>query len=197
MAHRIRYAMSQPPYLDKLSGVVEADESWIGGTRKGGRGRIVKTVKRPVFSIVKRGGDIRSFHVERVTAENVVGIIRENVSKSAHISTDQSVVYDGLGARFAAHVTVNHSIGEYRKGYAHTNTLEGYFSLLKRGLNGTYHHVNENHLHRYLGEFDFRYNNRKIKDAERAQKALAGVVGKRLQLREPSNGMSLSEKANS
>jgi hypothetical protein len=81
------------------------------------------------------------------------------------------------------------------KGKAHTNTLEGYFSLLKRGLNGTYHHVNENHLHRYLGEFDFRYNNRKIKDAERAHKALVGTIGKRLKLSEPSNGTTPPELA--
>ena len=93
---------------------------------------------------------------------------------------------------FASHKTGVHNKGEYVKGYGHTNTLEGFFSLLKRGLNGTYHHVNANHLHRYLSEFDFRYNSRKIKDSERAAKALAGTIGKRLQLREPKSGITLS-----
>jgi transposase-like protein len=191
MAHRIRYAMSQPPYTSKLNGVVEADETYTGGTQKGYRGREINKQKRPVFSIVKRGGEVRSFHVEKVTAENLGGIIKKNVCRSAHLSTDEFAAYDRIGGMFAAHVRVKHSAGEYVKGYAHTNTLEGFFSLLKRGLNGTYHHVNEQHLHRYLSEFDFRYNNRKIKDSERASKALAGTMGKRLKLKEPSNGISL------
>ena len=185
--------MSQPPYLTKLDGVVEADETYTGGTQKGYKGREINKAKRPVFSIVKRGGEVRSFHVERVTAENLGGILKKNVSRAAHLSTDEFGAYDSVGGMFAAHVRVTHSKGEYKRGYAHTNTLEGYFSLLKRGLNGTYHHVNENHLHRYLSEFDFRYNNRKVKDSDRASKALAGTIGKRLQLREPKNGTGLSE----
>ena len=124
-----------------------------------------------------------------------MGIIQKNVAKGAYISTDEFGSYRGLGVRFAGHVTVKHSAGEFKRGYAHTNTVEGFFSLLKRGLNGTYHHVNENHLHRYLSEFDFRYNNRKVKDAERAQKALTGAVGKRLKLLEPKSDTGLSEKA--
>jgi transposase-like protein len=114
------------------------------------------------------------------------------VKKSAHVCTDSFASYDRLGARFAAHGTVNHSKNEWRKGYVHTNTIEGYFSLVKRGLTGIYHKVSQEHLHRYLAEFDFRYNNRKIKDVERAQKMLMASIGKRLLLREPSNDTSLT-----
>jgi transposase-like protein len=191
MAHRIRYAMSQPPYLEKLNGVVEADETYVGGVQKGGRGRVVTNKKRPVFSIVKRDGDVRSFHVANVTADTLGDIIKKNVEKSAHICTDDFRSYDRLGVRFAEHGTVQHSKGEYVRGYVHTNTVEGFFGLLKRGLNGVYHKVSQEHLHRYLSEFDFRYNNRKVKDTERAEKALRGAIGKRLMLREPSSPMSL------
>jgi transposase-like protein len=191
MAHRIRYAMSQPPYLEKLNGVVEADETYVGGVQKGGRGRVVTKKKRPVFSIVKRDGDVRSFHIANVTADTLGDIIKKNVEKSAHICTDDFRSYDRLGVRFAAHGTVQHSKGEYVRGYVHTNTVEGFFGLLKRGLNGVYHKVSQEHLHRYLSEFDFRYNNRKVKDNERAEKALRGAIGKRLMLREPNSPMSL------
>jgi transposase-like protein len=195
MAHRIRYAMSQPPYTEKLRGAVEADETYVGGRQKGGFGRIINKNKRPVFSIVKRGGDVRSFHVERVTAETLGGIIKKHVHSTSRLNTDEFAAYKSVGDMFAVHHTVNHGRGEYVRGTASTNTVEGFFSLLKRGLNGTYHHVDETHLHRYLSEFDFRYNNRKIKDDERAAKALAGTVGKRLTLREPSSGTTPPESA--
>jgi len=195
MAHRIRYMMSQPSYKQKLAGVIEADETYVGGKRRGpygGAGRPGDySHKQKVFALVKRDGDVRSFHVERVTADNLQGILRKQVHPSATIMTDSFASYDGLAARFGAHHTVNHGLGEYSRTVAglpviHTNTAEGVFSLLKRGLIGTYHQVGSHHLHRYLSEFDFRYNARKISDTERTLKAISQAEGKRLQLRESS-----------
>jgi transposase-like protein len=194
MAHRIRYMMSQPSFTNKLKGVIEADETYVGGKRRneGGAGRAdVYSHKQKVFALVKRGGDVRSFHVQRVTAENLVGILSKQVHRSGTIMTDNFASYDGLGVRFGGHHTVNHSKGEYSRkvrGVAtiHTNTIEGVFSILKRGLTGVYHQVGSHHLHRYLSEFDFRYNARKISDTQRTLLALSQAEGKRLQLRESS-----------
>lgn len=189
MAHRIRYAMSQPSFTEKLKGVVEADETYVGGKGKTQyRGRATGKTRTAVVSVVKRegktAGQIRSFPVVRVTAENLSDILRENVDRSAHLCTDQFASYGPIGAMYASHQTVNHSKGEYARGWAHSNTVEGVFSILKRGLTGVYHQVGQHHLHRYLSEFDFRYNNRKITDAERAILAIKGTAGKRLQLRD-------------
>jgi transposase-like protein len=196
MAHRLRYAVSEQSASPKLKGVIEADETYVGGVQKFGRGRKVNQNKRPVFSIVKRGGEVRSFHVANVTADTLGGIIKKHVDRCAHLCTDEFPSYRSVGDIFAAHKTVVHSKGEYVRGYAHVNSAEGFFSLLKRGLNGTYHKVSEAHLHRYLGEFDFRYNNRKIKDHERAALALRKTLNKRLTLREPSSGTGLSASTN-
>lgn len=192
MAHRIRYMMSQPSFTEKLRGVVEADETYVGGKRRneGKPGRpSVYSHKQKVFSIVKRDGDVRSFHVERVTAENLIGILRKQVDKGGIIMTDSFASYDGVGIRFGAHYTVDHSKGEYSRRVPgapaiHTNTIEGVFSILKRGLTGVYHQVGSHHLHRYLSEFDFRYNARKIDDTQRTLLAISQAEGKRLQLRE-------------
>jgi len=180
MAHRIRYAMSQPP-LAKLQGIIEADETYIGGKAHGKRGRGAEN-KIPVFALVERNGDVRSFKTERVTAKNLKGIIREHVDKSATIMTDEFLAYKGLGREFN-HQTVNHGIGEYVNGLAHTNTAEGYFSLIKRGIVGVYHHVSSKHLSLYLDEFNFRYNGRKLNDSSRTLSAIASTEGKRLMLR--------------
>jgi transposase-like protein len=189
MAHRIRYAMEQPPFARPLEGVVEADETYVGGKernrkrqdkqKKTGRG----TDKTPVVVLVERGGTARSFRMANVTGESIKGAIRRNVSRDARIMTDSFASYRGLGKEFASHEFVSHSDGEYVRGDVHTNTAENYFSILKRGIDGTYHHVSEAHLPRYLAEFDFRYNNRigvGVDDAERTRRALAGVIGKRL-----------------
>jgi transposase-like protein len=189
MAHRIRYAMEQPPFARPLEGVVEADETYVGGKernrkrqdkqKKTGRG----TDKTPVVALVERGGEVRSFRMANVTGLELKGAIRRNVSREARIMTDSFKSYRGLSKEFASHEYVSHSDGEYVRGDVHTNTAENYFSILKRGVNGTYHHVSEAHLPRYLAEFDFRYNNRialGVTDAERTRRALAGVVGKRL-----------------
>lgn len=177
MEHRIRYALTQSPFTGKLGGIVEADETYIGGKEKRGEGPSKKTA---VFALVERHGRVRSFAVDRVTSKNLREIIRENVSPETRMMTDEFKGYRGLKKEFASHETVNHSRGHYVRGEVTTNTVEGYFSLLKRGINGTFHHVSKHHLHRYLAEFDFRYNARKENDAVRAVMAVQGAEGKRL-----------------
>ncbi len=183
LTHRIRYAMAELGLSEKLTGIVEADETYIGGKGKETRGRGAKK-KTPVFSLVERNGKVRSTPVERVTSANLKAVIRENVSTSATIMTDEFKSYHGLGKEFVAHKVVNHGRKEYVRGDAHTNTLEGYFSLLKRGIVGIYHHVNKEHLHRYLNEFDFRYNTREMSDSKRMDLTLRKIEGKRLQYRD-------------
>lgn len=187
MAHRIRYAMTQPPLVDKLQGIVEADETYIGGKHHGKRGRGSEN-KVPVFALVERNGRVRSFKTDKVTAHNLRQKIRENVDKDSTVMTDEFLAYKGLGKEFS-HFTVNHGMGEYVNGDAHTNTAEGFFSILKRGINGVYHHVSEQHLDRYPAEFGFRYDNRKVEDAIRAGIALEQTEGKRLMFHEPISGV--------
>ncbi|MBZ5703728.1 MAG: IS1595 family transposase [Acidobacteriia bacterium] len=192
MAHRIRYMMGQSSFQNKLKGVVEADETYIGGRRRhqGGVGRPDEySHKQPVFSVLQRNGDVRSFHVHRVTADNLLSTLQKNVAQKACIVTDGFAAYDRVPARFKRHEVINHAEQEYSRTAddgmrVHTNTVEGYFGLLKRGLTGVYHHVGSHHLHRYLTEFDFRYNARKISDSERTLLALSQAEGKRLQLRD-------------
>ena len=189
MAHRIRYAMGQPSFAAKMQGVVECDETYVGGKGKTQfRGRATGKTRTAVVSVVNRSGDgqVRSFPVTRVTAENLRDILKKNVENTAHLCTDQFAGYDGLAARFASHQTVNHSEGEYSRGWVHVNSAEGVFSILKRGLTGVYHQVGQHHLHRYLAEFDFRYNNRKITDCERMVRAVERTGEKRLMLRDSS-----------
>ena len=190
MAHRIRYAMTEE-MRQKFSGVVECDETYVSGKGKTQfRGRATGKTRTAVVSVVKRGGAARSFPVTRVTGENLSEIIRTNVDRTAHLCTDQFASYKDIGFMFATHGTVNHGAGEYSRGYIHVNSAEGLFSILKRGLTGVYHQVAQHHLHRYLAEFDFRYNTRKIGDGERTRIALRMVAGKRLTLREPSEQMA-------
>jgi transposase-like protein len=188
MAHRIRMAMTEPPFQARLEGTVEVDETYIGGKarnrkrrwqgvqHKTGRG----TDKAPVVSLVERGGKVRSMHVANVTSDEIKGAIRRHVNPTSKIMTDSFASYRGLDAEYAAHETVDHYKEYVRDGDVHTNTVENFFSILKRGVNGVYHHVSEAHLHRYLAEFDFRYNARKLTDTERTRAALAGAPGKRL-----------------
>jgi transposase-like protein len=189
MAHRIRFMMSQPSFQSKLSGTVEADETYVGGKNKNmGRSRRLDN-KQKVFSVVQRDGDVRSFHVERVTAENLKGILKKQVKETAIVMTDNFAAYDRLSTTFKLHGVVNHSAGEYSRKEAglptiHTNTIEGVFSILKRGLTGVYHQVGSQHLHRYLAEFDFRYNHRFVTDDVRTFSALKQAEGKRLMLRD-------------
>ena len=177
LAHRIRHVMKQTPFGDKLGGIVEADETYIGG-KSHGMGPLAG--KTPVFALVERGGRVRSFTMPIVTAKNLKHAIHEHVHADAKLMTDEHPSYTKIGKDFADHQTVNHSQKEYVRGEASTNTVEGYFSLLKRGLTGTYHHVSPRHLHRYLDEFNFRYNARSVNDAIRNHGALQATEGKRL-----------------
>jgi transposase-like protein len=185
MAHRIRHGMAENPLPSfKMKGPVEVDETYIGGKEHGRRGRPgASSKKTPVLALVERGGRVQSMPMERVTAENLREVIGKRVRKDTRIMTDEFQSYRHALGKYPKHEMVTHSAGEYVRGDVHTNTVEGYFSLLKRGIHGTFHHVSKHHLHRYLAEFDFRYNAREVSDAERAQSALKGI-GKRLMYRE-------------
>jgi transposase-like protein len=192
MAHRIRAGMAgKPAEAGGLGGegkIVEADETYIG--RKAGwrRHRGGGAHKMKVLSLVERGGPVRSVRMEAITSSDVAEVLRRNVSRKSRLMTDEANYYKQVGTEFARHEAVNHSAGEYVRGEAHTNTLEGYFSVFKRGMKGVYQHCGEQHLHRYLAEFDFRYNNRValgVDDWRRAELAIRGIEGKRLTYRRP------------
>lgn len=192
LCHRIREAMRDGK-LGPLGGtnmVVEADETFVGGKAKN-RAYKPEPKKHAVMALVERDGRARSFHIPNVRASTLKPIIVKMTSAKTHLMTDELATYGVVGAEFAGHSTVNHSANEYVRlgGFIHTNTAENYFSILKRGIYGVYHHVSEAHLHRYLAEFDFRYSNRVklgVNDGERATHALRGIIGKRLTYRGPS-----------
>jgi transposase-like protein len=185
MCHRIREAMkSDGGPLGGPNTVVEADETYVGGKAKN-RATRAPAPKKAVVALVEREGHVRSFHVANVNAKDVRGLIVTNVHRASHLMTDESMVYTTVGREFAGHSTVNHSAKEYvtTGGFKHSNTAENFFSIFKRGVIGTYHHMSEAHLGRYCAEFDFRYNTRLDSDAERAAEALKGIYGKRLTYR--------------
>jgi transposase-like protein len=196
MAHRIREAMRDggiPEAMGGVNKVVEVDETYVGGKEgnkhkskrqpgmQGGKG------KEAVVALVERDGRVRSHHVPVVNANTLKPMLQAQIDRKSYLMTDDSTVYTPIGPSFAGHGTVNHSIEEYaRGGFWHTNTVENYFSIFKRGIVGTYHHVSQEHLKRYLAEFDFRYNERaalKVTDAERMRKIAKGIIGKRLTYR--------------
>ncbi len=195
MAHRIRYTMTQEPLSSKLGGIIEIDETWIGGKLRKGRtkedakeNRRNKTAnKASVVAVLQRGIRVQSMHVPRVTAENLKPIVDQMIADDAHVMTDSATTLVGV-LKPRKHDQVNH----YAKEYARqengvcitTNGVEGFFGLLKRGINGVYHHVGQQHLHRYLAEFDYRYNSRKETDSMRTVHALKSTTGKRLMLRD-------------
>jgi transposase-like protein len=196
MGHRIREAM-RTGGLAPMGGegsTVEIDETYIG-RKDGFEVRQGAWHKNAVLTLVERGGSARSFHVDRVAKEAIVPIVRDNIARESKVMTDESALYSKLGDDFAKHGSVDHHRDEY--GYTdragdkiNTNTVEGYYSIFKRGMKGIYQHCGEKHLHRYLAEFDFRYSNRVrlgIDDAERADRALKGVSGKRLTYRTTSH----------
>jgi transposase-like protein len=188
MAHRIREAMADSPNgpLGADGGTVEADETYWGNNGKQRPGARGGDHKMKVFGLVERGGDVRAFHVPNVTAKTLRTVLKRQVAQEAHLMTDEAKQYTKTGREFASHEVVCHSAKEYVRGDAHTNTIEGFFSILKRGFIGVYHHVGEQHLQRYVHEFDFRYNNRKVSDSERSENALKGISGKRLTYRPPN-----------
>lgn len=187
MCHRVRKAMEKEPLRSKLSGVVEADETYVGGKKRlqGKRGGpSASGTKEIVFSMVQRDGDARSYLVEDVRASTLKPRLRAEVEGAAYIMTDQLKSYQGLDREFAGHGSVDHT-REYVRGVIHTNFAESYFSLLKRGVLGTFHHISKRHLQRYLEEFDFRWNHRKESDDFRVAQAIKGSEGKRLMYRWP------------
>ena len=197
MSHRVREAMragSLAP-MGGAGGIVEADETYFGNRKirrthttagrpflKGGKA----AQKRAIVALVERGGEVRSFHVENADKATVNKIVTENLDRESRLFTDESKLYGDAAGFAAGHETVRHSAKEYVRGEVHTNTIEGVFSILKRGMQGVYQHCSEKHLHRYLAEFDFRYNARValgVNDQARADRALLGIVGKRLTYR--------------
>ena len=191
MSHRIREAMTDGSLsiLGGEGGVIEADETYFGP--KAGEAETARHTrgpggKRAVVGLVERGGKVRTFHPQAATKEEISKILRANTARKSKLMTDESRLYTEIGAEFAAHETVNHSAKEYARGDVHTNSAEGYFSIFKRGMRGIYQHCREKHLHRYLAEFDFRYNQRiklGVDDSARVVKALEGIKGKRLTYR--------------
>jgi len=197
MTHRIREAMrddSDTP-MGSGGGIVEVDETFIGGKprNKMGRGIAGTGRKLKVLSLVERGGNVRSFHVPNVFAATLKPILKKHISQDARLMTDGAGQYRGLDKHFAEHGTVDRGHGEYVRNDIYTNTVEGYFRVMKRGLSGVYQHVSEQHLHRYCAEFDHRYRYRSsigYTDTERMDKALEGITGKRLMYREQREGIT-------
>jgi transposase-like protein len=192
MMHRIRHAMA-PTNPPKLEGTIEADETFVGGKPRNpgprsGPGclRGSGTRKAPVAAILQRGGAVMARVIPKVNSENVKSFIRENVDSSARIMTDQEASYKGIGAEFeGGHHTVNHGRREYVRGDVTTNGVEGFFARVKRGLNGTYHAVSREHLHRYIHQFAFAHNTRRLNDGERFSALVRDTSGKRLLYRKP------------
>ncbi len=206
MCHRIRESLreTKPAMLGGPNKVVEVDETYIGGKEankhkskrqpgmQGGKG------KEAAIALVERDGKVRSYHVPAVDSKTLRPMLHAQIHRKSYLMTDDATVYIPIADIYAGHGTVNHSIEEYVRGnFWHVNTAENYFSIFKRGITGTYHHVSQQHLKRYLAEFDFRYNERqalKVSDAKRMEKSIPGIVGKRLTYRrtrraeEGSNG---------
>lgn len=192
LMHRIREAMKETSStpLGGNGKVVEADETYFGNkevvTKRTKKGKSGHSSKRAVVSLVERGGSVRSFHIAAPGSFIVQEIIKKNVAKKTRMHTDESRIYSGLNINFT-HETVKHTAAEYARGDVTTNTVEGYFSVFKRGMRGTYQQCGEKHLHRYLTEFDFRYNRRTalgVTDNQRASELAKGVTGRRLMYRD-------------
>jgi transposase-like protein len=199
MCHRIREAMREenPAPLGGEGKIVEADEAYHGkretprvrnkySAPPTKRGKGGGAQKRPIVALVERGGEVRATHMNQVTGKNLRDYMVRNASRQSRLHTDESPLYDTLGKEFAKHETVNHSRKEYARDDVTTNTVEGYFGVFKRGMVGVYQHCGEQHLQRYLDEFSFRWNNRKargVEDAQRAVIAAHGAAGKRLTYR--------------
>jgi transposase-like protein len=189
MTHRIREAMKSDGHglMGATGGAVEADETYIG-RKKGTKLQRGFGHKNMVFALVERGGRVRSVHIADDKFDAIKDVFKDTVSMNAILNTDEARMYSNIGKEYADHQVVKHSVKEYVRGSAHTNTIEGFFSVFKRGMKGTYQHCTSDHLQRYLAEFDFRYNNRTalgVDDAQRTATALKGIEGKRLTYRRP------------
>ncbi len=191
MSHRLREAMASGtlPPMGGEGAVVEIDETFIGQKKDMPKQRGYAH-KHAVLTLVERGGAARSFHVQGTAAADLLPIIKANVHPQTSVMTDEAGQYAALGKHFAAHDFTRHGKGEYVRGLTHTNTVEGFYSVFKRGMKGVYQHCSEKHLHRYVAEFDFRYCNRVklgVDDSTRTTTALRGIVGKRLTYRQSAN----------
>jgi transposase-like protein len=201
MAHRIRWALTQEPIKEALGGIVEVDETYVGGKIRTGS-QAVKPGERPkdhpsgtdnkapVVSVLQRGGKVRSYHIEKVNSKNIRPIIDQMVAPDAHLVTDTSTVLESAGA-IRQHSQVNHSAKEYVRYQDNvcitTNSVESYFAILKRGNYGVYHHWSKKYMPQYLREFDWRYNVRTVPDIERTVLLMKAVGGKRLYLKPPNH----------
>jgi transposase-like protein len=186
LSHRIREAMKPSGDIDMMGGegkIVEADETYIGNKGKQKEGARGWSHKEKVFSLVERGGKVRSHHVQLTNVKTLLPILQNSVRQETILMTDEARQYIKIGKEFKQHGVVVHSKKEYVRDSTHTNTIEGFFSIFKRGMKGVYQHCKSNHLKRYLCEFDFRYNTKDITDSDRAETVLAGVMGKRLTYR--------------
>jgi transposase-like protein len=198
LMHRIREAMDESgsgplggegktvEVDETFQGYVEGGPTWILHPDHGWQKQRWWGDKRKIVTLVERGGKARSVKVENVTAREVRRVVLDNADTASHLRTDQSRMYRAFGTQFASHESVDHSAEEWVRGDAHTNTVEGFFSIFKRGMTGVYQHCSERHLHRYLAEFDFRYSNRVklgVDDTERTRRAINGAGGKRLTYR--------------
>lgn len=191
MSHRIREAMRSGDLspMGGGGGIVEVDETYIGRLSGMPKMRAGAAHKNVVLTLVQRGGSARSFHIDSTSVAQIAPIVNAHIAREANLMTDEARHYPVIGKGFASHERVNHGEKEYGRGPVHTNTVEGFYSIFKRGMKGVYQHCSEKHLHRYLAEFDFRYSNRValgVNDTERSAVALAGIVGRRLTYRQPS-----------
>jgi transposase-like protein len=198
MAHRIREGMREtnPGPMGGEGKIVEADETYLGkrgsfrDVFKSGKGWVKRGIgnanQYKIISLVERGGRARSVHVSYLTTSTAKAVLRRNVLRKSDLVTDESNIYKTVGREFTSHETVNHSVAEYARGLVHTNPIEGFFSIFKRGMRGVYQHCSEAHLFRYLAKFDFRYSNREAlgcDDRARHLQAIMGIEGKRLTYR--------------
>jgi len=192
LTHRIREAMrtGKLPPMGGAGKTIEADETYFGRSNLSPVGRKPPRygwARNVVVTLVERGGSARSFKVDSASIDVIRPIVRRNVLRESNLMTDEAPLYKAMGKKFASHGVVTHSAGEYvRDGFIHSNTVENYYSIFKRGMKGVYQHCKEKHLHRYLAEFDFRYSNRialGVDDPTRANLAMQGIVGKRLTYR--------------
>ncbi len=190
VAHRVLEAMRAGGLapIGGPGGIVEVDETFIGRVEGVPKQKSGSAHKNVVLTLVERGGSARSFHIDSTRRADVEGIMRTNIRKESRLMTDEGRHYKAIGREFASHESVDHGAHEYGRGVVHTNTVEDFYSVFKRGMKGVYQHCHEKHLHRYLSEFDFRYSNRAklgIEDAERSGMAIIGAAGKRLYYQEP------------
>jgi transposase-like protein len=182
MCHRIRYAMGKEPLAKLLSGIVEADEAFIGHKHK----------KKPVMTLVSRSGEARSFALPDIRMHTLKRLVADNVNVRSDLMTDGSMAYKGLGPYGDFnHQSVNHSAGEYVRGLVHVNFAESYFSLLKRGVIGTFHHISAQHMQSYLNEFDYRWTHRKAGAGTMFIGVIQGAAGKRLMYKTPAKGKGI------